>query len=131
MKTLLRAMAPAAFLLAGAAGLSLADDLAAGEKAFKKCGICHTVGEKAKNGVGPMLNGLDGRTAGTVEGFRYSPANKNSGIVWSEAEFREYIKNPRARIPGTTMVFAGIKKDDEIAALWSYLKRFGADGKPR
>jgi cytochrome c len=114
--------------LIGASGASLADDKA-GEKVFKKCAVCHTVGDAAKNGVGPVLNGLDGRKAGTVDGFKYSPANKNSGIVWDEAQFKEYIKNPKAKVPGTTMVFIGLKKEEEINALWDYLKQFGPDGK--
>jgi cytochrome c len=63
-----------------------------------------------------------------VEGFNYSDANKNSGIVWNEASFKEYIKDPRAKIPGTKMTFAGIKNDDEINDLWAYLKQFDAQG---
>jgi cytochrome c len=70
-----------------------------------------------------------GRTAGTVEGYSYSTANKNSGITWDEAVFAEYIKDPRAKIPGTKMVFAGIKNDKEIADLTAFLKQFGKDGK--
>ena len=66
--------------------------------------------------------------AGTVPGFNYSDANKNSGIVWDEATFREYIKDPRAKIPGTKMTFPGIKNDQEINDLWAYLKQFDADG---
>jgi len=117
-------------VLAGASSVSLADDHEAGEKVFKKCAVCHAVGEKAKNNVGPVLNGLEGRQAGTVEGFKYSPANKNSGIVWTEEQFKEYIRDPKKKVPGTTMVFTGLKKDEEIEALWKYLKRFGRDGKP-
>jgi cytochrome c len=119
----------AAVALIGSVIVSSADDHQRGEKAFKKCAVCHNIGEGAKNAVGPVLNGLDGRKAGTIEGFKYSAANKNSGIVWSEAAFREYIKNPAARIPGTTMVFIGLKREEEIEALWNYLKRFGPDGK--
>jgi cytochrome c len=63
-----------------------------------------------------------------VEGFNYSDANKNSGITWNEASFEEYIKDPRAKVPGTKMVFAGIKNDKELKDLWGYLKQFGADG---
>jgi cytochrome c len=85
----------AALLLAGF-GQAQAQDAAAGEKVFAQCRACHQVGENAKNAVGPHLNGLFGRTAGSVEGYNYSPANKNSGITWDEAVFREYIQNPRA-----------------------------------
>jgi cytochrome c len=66
-----------------------------------------------------------------VPGYNYTDANKNSGIVWNEETFREYIKDPRAKIPGTKMVFAGIKSDNEITNLWAYLKQFDADGKKK
>lgn len=112
-------------------GAASADDVAEGEKAFKKCKTCHDVGENAKNKVGPLLNGLEGRKSGTIPGYRYSDANKNSGIVWTEAEFLDYIKNPRAKIPGTKMAFVGIKKEDEAKDLWAYLKQFGPDGKKK
>ncbi len=108
-----------------------AQDLADGAKSFKKCAPCHDVGEKAKNKVGPVLNGLDGRKTGTIAGFNYSDANKNSGIVWSEATFLEYIKDPKAKIPGTKMVFPGIKNESEAKSLWAYLKQYGADGKTK
>ena len=106
-----------------------AQDLAAGETSFKKCLPCHAVGEGAANKVGPQLNGLDGRSAGTGPNYNYSDANKNSGITWNEATFKEYIVNPMAKIPGTKMAFPGIKNETEIANLWGYLKQFGADGK--
>jgi len=124
--SLLLAAVPALFLTAGAAS---AQDAAAGEKVFLKCRACHQVGETAKNGVGPQMNGLFGRKAGTVEGYNYSDANKNSGLTWDEATFREYIKNPRAKIPGTKMVFAGLTNETEIDNIVAYLKQFGPDGK--
>jgi cytochrome c len=105
-----------------------AQDAAGGENVFKQCRACHAVGPGARNLVGPELNGLDGRKSGTVEGFSYSDANKNSGITWSEATFKEYIVNPAAKIPGTKMAFVGVKKDKDIADLWAYLKDFKADG---
>ena len=92
---------------------------------------CHAVGEGAKNKVGPVLNGLDGRLSGTVEGYNYSPANKNSGITWSEATFKEYIKDPKAKIPSTKMVFVGIKSEKETGDLWDFLNQFAADGKKK
>jgi cytochrome c len=109
-------------------GAALAQDAAAGENSFKKCGPCHNIGEGAKNKVGPELNGLDGRKSGTAEGYSYSDANKNSGITWNEANFKEYIKDPKAKIPGTKMAFAGIKNPKEIDDLWAYLSQFKADG---
>jgi cytochrome c len=108
-----------------------AQDIAAGENSFKKCLPCHAVGADAKNKVGPLLNGLDGRKSGSIEGYSYSDANKNSGITWDEAQFLDYIKDPRAKIKGTKMIFPGIKNENEAKSLWAYLKGFGADGKPK
>lgn len=121
----------AAIVLGLSTTAAVAQDATAGETSFKKCLVCHAIGEGAKNKVGPLLNGLDNRKSGTVDGFKYSDANKNSGIVWSEAVFLEYIKDPKAKIPGTKMVFPGIKNEIEAKNLWAYLKRFGADGKPK
>ena len=105
-----------------------AQDVAAGEKLFSQCRACHQVGDTAKNAVGPVLNGLFGRKAGMVEGYTYSPANKNSGITWDEATFQEYIKDPRAKIPGTKMVYAGLKDEQRVTDLVAYLKQFDATG---
>jgi cytochrome c len=82
-------------------------NVALGEKTFAQCKACRQIGENAKNAIGPVLNGLFGRTAGTTEGYSYSQANKNSGITWDEATFREYIKDPKAKVPGTKMVYPG------------------------
>jgi cytochrome c len=108
-----------------------AQDVTAGEQSFKKCLPCHAIGDGAKNKVGPELNGLDGRHSGTAPGYHYSDANKNSGIVWNEATFKDYIKDPRAKIPGTKMIFPGIKNAKEADNLWAYLQQFGADGKKK
>lgn len=109
-------------------GAALAQDVAAGETSFRKCAPCHSIGPDASNKVGPVLNGLNGRPAGSVDGFNYSDANKGSGITWSEAVFKEYIKDPRAKVPGTKMVFAGIKSEKELNDLWSYVSQFDKDG---
>jgi cytochrome c len=119
-----------AVVLAASAGQTLAQDLTAGEASFRKCQICHDIGEGAKNKLGPELNGLDGRKAGTVEGYDYSDADKNSGIVWSEGSFREYLENPQEKMPGTKMILS-VKNEKELADLWAYLKQFGADGKKK
>ena len=108
-----------------------AQDLAAGENSFKKCLACHAVGDGAKNKVGPLLNGLEGRKSGTIEGYSYSEANKNSGITWSKETFLDYIKDPRAKIPGTKMIFPGIKNETEANNLWAYLASFDASGKKK
>src|ERR1700730_3913535 len=114
-----------------ATSAALAQDVAAGKTSFNKCMACHAVGEGAKNKVGPELNGIDGRKAGTAEGYSYTDANKTSGITWDEATFKEYIKDPRAKIPGTKMVFAGIKNEKEAGDLWAYLKQFNASGQKK
>jgi cytochrome c len=119
----------AAAVVVSAASTGFAQDLAAGEQSFKKCAPCHAVGEGAKNKVGPELNGIAGRKSGTAAGYSYSDANKNSGITWNEATFLEYIKDPKAKVPGTKMVFAGIKNEGEAKSLWAYLIQFKTDGK--
>jgi cytochrome c len=110
---------------------ALAQDADAGKTSFNKCLACHAVGEGAKNKVGPVLNGLDGRKSGTIEGYSYSDANKSSGITWSKDVFLDYIKDPKAKIPGTKMVFAGIKNEKEAGDLWAYLAQFDKDGKTK
>jgi len=106
-----------------------AQDVAAGKTSFNKCLACHAIGEGAKNKVGPELNGLDGRHSGTAPDYNYSDANKNSGITWNKEQFLEYIKDPKAKIPGTKMAFAGIKNETEANNLWAYLAQFDKDGK--
>ena len=119
----------AATLVTVSTGLGFAQDIAAGEKVFGQCRSCHRVGESVRNAIGPVLNGLFGRKSGTVEGFNYSDANKNSGIVWNETIFAEYIKDPKAKIPGTIMPFAGLKDEQKVRDLTAYLKQFDATGK--
>jgi cytochrome c len=124
------------FILSSAAliaslGAAEAQDAAAGEKVFAQCRACHQIGESAKNAVGPVLNGVIGRPAGSVEGYNYSPANKNSGLTWDEATFRDYIKDPKAKVPGTKMVFAGVKDEKRVSDLVAYLKQFDASGKKK
>src|ERR1700758_3298693 len=114
-----------------AASAAQAQDVAAGETSFHKCMACHSIGEGAKNKVGPVLNGLDGRHSGSVEGYSYSDANKNSGITWSKDEFLQYIKDPKAKIPNTKMAFAGIKNEKEANDLWAYISQFDKDGKKK
>src|SRR4051794_23070841 len=108
-----------------------AQDVAAGKTSFNKCMACHSIGEGAKNKVGPELNGLDGRKSGTAPDFSYSDANKNSGITWNKEQFLQYIKDPRAKIPGTKMIFPGIKNEKEANDLWAYVSQFDKDGKTK
>jgi cytochrome c len=123
-----RTLVTMAVLIAASAGTTLAQDVEKGAAQFKKCAPCHKIGPGATNLVGPVLNGIDGRHSGSVAGYSYSDANKNSGIVWGEQTFKEYIKDPRGKVPGTKMTFAGIKNDQDINDLWAYLKQFDADG---
>ena len=125
----LRTLAVIAF--SATAPAALAQDADAGKTSFNKCVACHAVGEGAKNKVGPVLNGLDGRKSGTVEGYSYTEANKNSGITWNKDQFLEYIRDPKAKIPGTKMIFAGIKKENEAADLWAFLAQYDKDGKTK
>jgi cytochrome c len=110
---------------------ALAQDAAAGKTSFNKCMACHAIGEGAKNKVGPELNGIDGRKSGTAEGYSYSDANKNSGITWNKEQFLDYIKDPRVKIPGTKMIFAGIKNEKEAADLWAFVAQYDKDGKTK
>ena len=114
-----------------ATSAALALDVAAGKTSFNKCMACHAIGAGARNKVGPELNGLDGRKSGTAPDYSYSDANKNSGITWNETQFKDYIKDPKAKIPGTKMAFAGIKNEKEINDLWAFIEQYDKDGKTK
>ena len=103
------------------AGATLSGDATKGEAVFRQCQTCHVV-TPGVNKVGPSLHNIIGRTAGQVAGFRYSEANKKSGITWTEQELYTYLENPKARIPGTIMAFVGIKDSQKRADLVAYLK---------
>ena len=110
----------AGLLLAGFATDALAADPAAGEKIFKaQCGICHAV-VAGQNRVGPTLFGVVGRPAGSVPGFNYTTDHKKLGITWDAATLDKYLTNPRAMVPDTSMVYAGLKNDAERADLVAY-----------
>lgn len=96
-------------------------DVKKGEKVFKKCKTCHFV-DKEKNKVGPHLVGIFGRTAGTLEGFKFSKAMQESGVVWSPETLAEYLKKPKDFIPKTKMVFVGLKKEEQVTDLIAYLQ---------
>ena len=104
-------------------------DPVAGEKVFAKCKVCHQIGEGAKNALGPDLNGVVGRKAGSAPGYNYSAANKNSGLTWDEATLKRYLKDPRGVVPGTKMIFPGLSNEKDIDNVIAYLKQFGPDGK--
>lgn len=103
-------------------------DPAKGAKVFKKCAACHMIGPGAKTRVGPELNGVVGRPAGTVPGFAYSTAMKDSGLTFDVATLTVYLNAPRATVPGTKMTFAGLPKDEDIADVIAYLQTFGPNG---
>lgn len=104
-------------------------DAAKGEKVFKKCKACHAVGEGAKNRVGPILNGIVGREAAMVEGYKYSKAMKASDLIWDEETLTTYLANPRKAVKGTKMAFAGLKKEADLENIIAYLGQFDIDGK--
>jgi cytochrome c len=115
-------------IMAGSSASSMAQDAQKGAAAFNICLACHAIGAGAQNKIGPELNGLDGRKAGSAPNFEYSDANKNSGIVWNEGTFQDYIKNPAAKVPGTKMIFPGIKNEQQAKDLWAYVSQFDASG---
>jgi cytochrome c len=124
--TVLSVFAASALLLAApvAAQEGKVED---GAEVFKKCRACHDVGPDAKNKVGPLLNGILGRKAGTIEGFSYSDANKAAGakgLVWTEEVMLKYLENPLTFMPGTKMAFAGLKDEQDRKDLLAYLKKF-------
>src|SRR5688572_13306281 len=123
---MLRMMMAAAVLCTAAP--AMAADPAAGEKAFAVCKACHKVGEGAKNGVGPILNGVVGRAAASVEGYKYSDAMKNSGLTWDEANLAEYLKNPKGKVPNAKMMLRGVKGDTKLADIIAYLGRCSGCG---
>ena len=115
-------------LLAIASSPALADgDAAAGEKVFRKCKACHTVGEEAKNKVGPLVNEVIGRQAGMVDDFKYSPAMADAGtggLVWDEASLDAFLTKPKEFMSGTKMTFPGLRKEEDRADVIAYLMTF-------
>ncbi|MCP5088739.1 MAG: c-type cytochrome [Rhodobacteraceae bacterium] len=96
-----------------------------GKKVFKKCKACHKIGDKAKNGVGPILNGIYGRAAAEVADYSYSDAMTAAsaeGLIWDEESLRQYLKKPKDMIPKTKMAFAGLRKDKDLDAIMEFLK---------
>jgi cytochrome c len=119
----------AAFVMLAYAAPASAQDAAAGEKVFTVCKACHQIGDKAKNAVGPQLNGLfRGRKAGTAEAYKYSAAYQALDKTWDKENFAVYIKDPRGVTPGTKMAYAGLKDDKKIADLIAFLDQYEADG---
>jgi cytochrome c len=118
----------ASAIFVGLAAPVKAQDVAAGEKDFVVCRACHQIGPNAKIAVGPVLNGVVGRKAGTYPGYSYSPANKDSGITWTAEELDKYLTNPQAVVPHTKMIFPGLKDDQKRKDVIAYLQQFNEDG---
>lgn len=112
---------PATAAVKDAKGVSYTGDATAGEKTFKQCGLCHST-KAGENRIGPSLYGIVGRVAGTASAYNYSAANKKSGVTWTEQAIFDYLENPRAKMPGTKMAYAGLKKPQDRANLIAYLK---------
>ncbi|HME26958.1 MAG TPA: cytochrome c family protein [Acetobacteraceae bacterium] len=121
----------AATLLLAATGGGRAQDAAAGEKDFLVCRACHQIGPDAKIMVGPVLNGVVGRKAGTYADYNYSPANKDSGIVWTPEELDRYLESPQTVVPHTKMIFPGLKDAQKRKDVIAYLEQFGPDGQKK
>jgi len=120
-----------AVVLAGLSGSGLAQEIgnpAAGAQLFKRCLACHKVGPDATNGVGPALNGIVGRVAGTYPGYAYSEANLASNLTWDVETLRAYLPNPRAFLPGTKMAFPGIRDEGDVNDVIAYLAQFDEVG---
>ncbi|GAK32644.1 hypothetical protein JCM17846_19140 [Iodidimonas nitroreducens] len=122
---LMRRMAFLSFILIALAFIAsrpaAAQDVEKGEKLFARCQVCHVLEPEGRK-IGPSLYGVFGRTSGTVEGFAYSKAMQDAGIVWSEDTISAYLENPRTYIPGNRMAFPGLRKEEDRADLIAYLK---------
>lgn len=124
---IMRVAAALAVLAATAAPAFAQGDPEEGEKVFRKCKACHMVGDNAKNRVGPVLNGIVDNEIASVEGFNYSDAfleKKEEGLVWTEENLDVYLEDPREYIPGTRMVFAGLRDEEDRQDVIAYLKQF-------
>lgn len=125
---MIRSYLIACILVIGAAAPSRAQDAAAGQKEFLVCKACHQIGPGAKIAVGPVLNGVIGRKAGTYPGFQYSEANRDSGLVWTPEQLDKYLINPQAVVPRTKMIFPGLKDEQKRKNVIAYLEQFNEDG---
>ena len=123
LKMLRQALLGFGLALVTTAAADAAVDAKRGEQLFNtQCRPCHSL-EAGKNGIGPTLHGLFGRKAGSVPGYSYSAAMKNSGVVWNEDTLRKYLADPKKFIPGDKMIFPGIKDEAQLDDLLAYLKQ--------
>jgi cytochrome c len=105
-----------------ATGATFSGDATAGEKSFRQCAACHKM-EAGKHGIGPSLNGVSGKKAGSMTGYNYSGQMKKSGIVWNDQNLADYLENPRKKVPGTKMTYAGMRKPQDRANVIAYIKK--------
>ena len=115
----------ATIILSASIGYANAADVAKGKAVFNKCRACHSL-KAGKNMIGPSLEGIFGRTAGTEKGYNYSSAMKKAGekgLVWNEQTLFDYLKKPRAYVKGTKMPFAGLHKESDRHNLIAFLKQ--------
>lgn len=115
---------PTATTIKDATGATFTGDATAGEKTFRQCAACHKI-EAGKNGIGPSLNGVAGRKAGTGAGYNYSGPMKNANLIWNDQTLADYLENPRKKVPGTKMTFAGLRKPQDRANVIAYMKKAG------
>jgi len=111
-----------------AATSASAADVAAGEKVFQKCQQCHRIGVGATNFYGPVLNGLIGRKAGSVPGYKYSEALEKSDIVWNDDTLSKYLRQPKHEVPGVAMTFPGLQNQADIDNVIAYISQYHRDG---
>lgn len=128
---MLRTAIMATTLLVAGTVAALAQDAAAGEKDFLVCRACHQIGQGAKIAVGPVLNGVVGRKAGSYPGYSYSDANRDSGLVWTPEELDTYLTSPQSVVPHTKMIFPGLKDAQKRKDVIAFLEQFGADGQKK
>jgi cytochrome c len=107
-----------------ATGASFTGDAAAGEKTFRQCAACHKL-EPGKHGIGPSLHGVSGRAAGSAAGYNASGQMKKSGLVWNDQNLADYLENPRKKVPGTKMTYAGLRKPQDRANVIAHIKKVG------
>ena len=127
MKISVQLAVVAAICSLSASVMAAEGDPANGENVFKKCKICHQIGDGAKNQVGPVLTGIVGRKAGSIDGFAYSPAMKEAGekgLLWSDENLHKYLESPKDFVAKNKMAFVGLKVEKERDDVIAYLKKF-------
>ena len=119
------APAPAPTVIKDATGATFTGDATAGENTFRQCAACHKI-EVGKNGIGPSLHGVAGRKAGSLAGYNFSGPMKNSKLTWDDQTLADYLENPRKKVVGTKMTYAGLRKPQDRANVIAYIKKASA-----